>query len=218
SVLVARNDTLTARADADVRITGPFAAATVSGNVALTNTRFLKNIDLLPIGLPGRPAPQAPTERPEFFSLPSPPFRDWKFDVTITGPFAAGTVRGNVSLTNPRFLKNIHLLPLGLPGRPPPRPPPERPEFFSLPSPPFRDWKFDVTIKTKDPVLIRGNLATGEATTDLKLIGTGLQPGLQGVVQMQNVEATLPFSRLNVSRGSLNFNPNDSTNPTIDLQ
>ena len=33
SVLVARNDTLTARADADVRITGPFAAATVSGNV-----------------------------------------------------------------------------------------------------------------------------------------------------------------------------------------
>src|SRR2546421_4088418 len=155
SVLVARNDTLTARADADVRVTGPFAAATVSGNVALTNSRFLKNIDLIPIGLPGRPAPQPPAERPEFFSLPSPP---------------------------------------------------------------FRDWKFDVTIKTKDPVLIRGNLATGEATTDLKLIGTGIKPGLQGVVQMERVEATLPFSRLEVSRGSLTFNPNDSTNPTIDLQ
>ena len=155
SVLVARNDTLTARADADVRITGPFAAATVSGNVALTNTRFLKNIDLIPIGLPGRPAPQPPSERPEFFSLPAPP---------------------------------------------------------------FRDWKFDVAIKTKDPVLIRGNLATGEATTDLKLTGTGLKPGLQGVVHMEGVEATLPFSRLDVSRGSLTFNPNDSTNPTIDLQ
>ena len=155
SVLVARNDTLTARADADVKITGPFAAATVSGNVALTNTRFLKNIDLIPIGLPGRPAPQAPAERPGFFSLPSPP---------------------------------------------------------------FRDWKFDVAIKTKDPVLIRGNLATGEATTDLKLTGTGLKPGLQGVVHMEGVEATLPFSRLDVSRGSLTFDPNDSTNPTIDLQ
>jgi TamB, inner membrane protein subunit of TAM complex len=155
SVLVARNDALTARADADVRVTGPFAAATVSGTVALTNSRFLKNIDLLPIGLPGRPAPQAPAERPEFFSLPSPP---------------------------------------------------------------FRDWKFDVAIKTKDPVLIRGNLATGEATTDLKLTGTGLKPGLQGMVQMEGVEATLPFSRLDVSRGSLTFNPNDSTNPTIDLQ
>ena len=144
SVLVARNDTLTARADGDVKVTGPLAAATVSGNVALTNTRFLKNIDLIPIGLPGRPAPQPPTERPEFFSLPGPP---------------------------------------------------------------FRDWKFDVAIKTKDPVLIRGNLATGEATTDLKLTGTGLKPGLQGMVHMEDVEATLPFSRLDVSRGSLTFNP-----------
>jgi len=155
SVLVARNDTLTARADGDVRVTGPLAAATVSGSVALTNTRFLKNIDLIPIGLPGRPAPQPPTERPEFFSLPGPP---------------------------------------------------------------FRDWKFDVAIKTKDPVLIRGNLATGEATTDLKLMGTGLKPGLQGMVHMEDVEATLPFSRLDVSQGSLTFNPKDSTNPTIDLQ
>jgi len=155
SMLVARNDTLTVRADADVRITGPFAAATVAGNVALTNSRFLKNIDLIPIGLPGRPAPQPPSARPEFFSLPAPP---------------------------------------------------------------FRDWKFDVAIKTKDPVLIRGSLATGEATTDLKLTGTGFHPGLQGSVGMEDVEATLPFSRLDVSRGSLTFTPEDSMNPRVDLQ
>jgi hypothetical protein len=154
SVLLARNDTLTVRADANIRITGPLAAATVAGNVALTNSRFLKNIDLIPIGLPGRPAPQPPTERPEFFSLPSPP---------------------------------------------------------------FRDWKFDVAIKTKDPVLIRGNLATGQATTDLKLIGTGVRPALQGVIQMEDVEATLPFSRLEVSRGLLTFTPEDPMNPRIDL-
>jgi autotransporter translocation and assembly factor TamB len=153
SVLVARNDTLTARADADLKITGPFAAATVTGNVAMTNSRFLKNIDLIPIGLPGRPAPQPPSERPE----------------------------------------------------------------FSLPTPPLRDWKFDVAIKTKDPVLIRGNLATGESTGDLKLTGTGLHPQLQGVVQLQDVEATLPFSRLEVSRGFLTFTPDDSMNPRIDL-
>lgn len=154
SVLLARNDTLTARADADLRLTGPFAAATVTGSVAMTNSHILKNIDLIPIGLPGRPAPEPPSERP---------------DVSIS-------------------------------------------------TPPFRDWKFDVTIKTKDPVLIRGNLATGAATADLKLSGTGLHPGLEGVVRMQNVEATLPFSRLEVSRGSLTFSPDDSMNPTIDLQ
>ncbi len=154
SALIARNDTLTARANADIKVTGPFASAAVTGNVAITNSHFLKNIDLIPIGLPGRPAPEPPSSRPD----------------------------------------------------------------FSLPLPPLRDWKFDVAIKTKDPVLIRGNLATGGATGDLKLTGTGLHPELQGTVRLENVEATLPFSRLQVSNGLLYFDPSDSMNPRIDLQ
>jgi autotransporter translocation and assembly factor TamB len=154
SALVARNDTLTARANADIKVTGPLASATVTGNVAMTNSQFLKNIDLIPIGLPGRPAPEPPSSRPD----------------------------------------------------------------ISLPEPPFRNWKFDVAIKTKDPVLIRGNLATGEAISDLKLTGTGLRPELQGSVRLENVEATLPFSRLQVSQGFLYFDPSDSMNPRIELQ
>src|SRR4029077_13871281 len=97
SVLVARNDNLTARADADLRITGPFASATVAGNVALTNSQFLKNIDLIPIGLPGRPAPRPklPASRAEF-SFPDPPLRDWKFDIAVKtkDPFK---IRGNLA-------------------------------------------------------------------------------------------------------------------------
>ena len=50
------------------------------------------------------------------------------------------------------------------PGRPAPEPPSSRP-VFSFPQPPFRDWTFDVVIKTKDPFLIRGNLANGGATS-----------------------------------------------------
>ena len=153
SVLLARNDTLTARADADIRVTGPIAAATVSGNVAMTDSHILKNIDLIPIGLPGRPAPEPPSERPQ----------------------------------------------------------------FSFPNPPLRDWKFDVAIKTKDPVLIRGNLATGGAIADIKLAGTGLRPELRGTVRLENVEATLPFSRLEVSQGFLYFDPSDSMNPKLEL-
>ncbi|PYL26251.1 MAG: hypothetical protein DMF37_02820, partial [Verrucomicrobia bacterium] len=154
SALIARNDTLTARANADIKVTGPFASANVTGAIAITNSHFLKNIDLIPIGLPGRPAPKPPSARPE----------------------------------------------------------------FSFPEPPFRDWKFDVAIRTKDPVAIRGNLATGGAIADLKLTGTGLRPELQGTVRLENVEATLPFSRLQVSYGFLYFDPSDSMNPRIDLQ
>ncbi|HZR78647.1 MAG TPA: translocation/assembly module TamB domain-containing protein, partial [Chthoniobacterales bacterium] len=153
SALIARNDTVTARADADIKIAGPLNTATVSGTVALTNSQFLKNLDLLPIGLPGRPAPKPPSSRPD----------------------------------------------------------------FSIPQPPVRDWKFDVTIKTKDPFLIRGNLANGGAISDLHLTGTGLHPELQGWVRLQNVDATLPFSRLEISSGFLYFDPTDSFNPKIDM-
>jgi TamB, inner membrane protein subunit of TAM complex len=154
SALVARNDTLTMRADADIRINGPLASASVTGNIALTDSHILKNIELIPIGLPGRPPPQPPAAAPE----------------------------------------------------------------LSVTTLPLRDWKFDITITTKSPVEIRGNLASGGATVDLKLTGTGLRPGLQGVVQLQNVEATLPFSRLDVSQGLLTFNPGDSMNPNISIQ
>jgi autotransporter translocation and assembly factor TamB len=153
SILVARNDALTARTDANIKVVGPFASASVTGNISITNSQFLKNLDLIPIGLPGRPAPQPPEARPE----------------------------------------------------------------FSLPTPPLRNWKFDVAIKTKDPFLIRGNLANGGAVSDLHLIGTGLHPGLQGTVRLEKVEATLPFSRLDIATGFLYFDPSDSLNPKIDL-
>ena len=154
TVLVARNDDLTARADADLKITGPFLSATVTGSAALTNSQFLKNIDLIPIGLPGRPAPQPLADRPE----------------------------------------------------------------ISFPDPPLRDWKFDIALKTKDPFLIRGNLANGGAIADMHVTGTGGRLILDGTVRLENVEATLPFSRLQVSYGILYFDPNDSFNPRIELQ
>lgn len=153
SALVARSDALTVRTDADIQVVGPISSASVTGKIELTNSQFLKNIDLIPIGLPGRPAPEPPASRPQ----------------------------------------------------------------LSFPQLPVRDWKFDIAIKTKDPVLIRGNLAAGSAVADLHLIGTGLRPGLQGLVRLQNVEATLPFSRLEIANGFLYFDPNDSLNPKIDL-
>jgi translocation and assembly module TamB len=129
----------------------------------------------------------------------------------------SATVKGNVALTNSHFLKDIDLIPIGLPGRPAPEPIEDRPDY-SIKTPPLRDWKFDVAIKTKDPFSIRGNLATGKAIADLHLGGTGSHPELKGIVKLQDVEATLPFSRLDVTNGFLYFDPSDSFNPRIDLQ
>jgi hypothetical protein len=156
SVLVARNDNLTARVDADIKVEGPLKSATVSGQVLTTNSRFFKNIDIIPIALPGRPAPH-----------PEP-------------PSAAPTL--------------------------------------SFPDPPLRDWKFDLTIKSKEPFLIRGNLATGKAIIDMKVAGTGLHPQLQGQVRLDSFDATLPFSTLSINLGFLYFDPDDPLNPRIELQ
>ena len=45
-----------------------------------------------------------------------------------------------------------------------------------------------------------------------------MHPGLKGVVRLENVEATLPFSRLEIQNGFLYFDPSDSLNPKIDLR
>jgi hypothetical protein len=155
AALVARNDNLTARADANLRVTGPLASAAVTGDVALTNSRFLKNIDLIPIGLPGRPAPR-------------------------------------------------------------PKPPPTQ-EAISLP-PPLSGWTFDIGVTTKDPFLIRGNLANGGAIVNMRLTGTGAEPALTGMVRLRDVEATLPFSRLTIDQGFLYFDPGEPLNPRLELQ
>ena len=98
-VLVLRNDSITVRADTDVKLAGPLNAAAATGTIHITHSRFFKEIDILPIGLPGRPKP-APKSAPRQanISFPNPPLRDWKFDVAIKtrddDPFL---VRGNMA-------------------------------------------------------------------------------------------------------------------------
>ncbi len=82
NALAMQNDDMTARVTSDLRITGPMNAGSVTGNVYITRSVFFKTIDVLPIGLPGRPAPQPPPE-PTVISFPKPPLKDWKFDVAI---------------------------------------------------------------------------------------------------------------------------------------
>lgn len=99
-VLVMRNDSITVRADADVKLTGPLAAASVTGTVYATHSRFFKEIDILPIALPGKakPAPKTARSIDTGISFPQPPLRDWKFDLAIkTKPDDSFLVRGNLA-------------------------------------------------------------------------------------------------------------------------
>ncbi len=160
NVLAARDDNVTARVNADVRVTGPLATASVEGTVGITKSRYLKDIDILPIGTPGKPAPAPPS----------------------TGP--AGD---------------------------------QGPGSIGVSAPPIRDWKLNLKIRTDDPFLVRGNLANGQALVDLNVRGTGGAPLLDGNVNVTNLVASLPFSRLEIDNGNVNFTPDQPLNPVLNL-
>ncbi|GAB4264553.1 MAG: hypothetical protein Kow0092_16310 [Deferrisomatales bacterium] len=91
NLLLVRNEEIKVRADADLRATGPWEALRLSGEVAITDGRFSRHIDLLSaVAGPGRPKADTGLQ---LFSLPDPPLRDARFDVRITAknPFVVRT-------------------------------------------------------------------------------------------------------------------------------
>ncbi len=138
-------------------------------------------------------------------------------DLRVTGPLNTALVEGTVWVTRSRFFRNIDILPIGLPGRPAPQPP-GPPVVVSLRDPPLRDWKFDVTVKTLDPFLVQSNLANGRIVMDLKFGGTGMDPWLEGTVNIEQLTASLPFSRLQIADGQVFFTRNQPFLPQLNLR
>jgi hypothetical protein len=114
-LLLKRDDSITVRADTDITLVGPLAGATVGGTLFVTHSRFFKEIDIMPIALPGRakPAPRTARAVKTGVSFPNPPLRDWKFDLAIkTRPGDAFLVRGN--LANGAAVLDLKLAGTGL--------------------------------------------------------------------------------------------------------
>ncbi len=93
--LLVRNDSLIVRTDSDLKIAGPLNSAKVSGKIGINKSRFFRDVDILPIGLPGRPTPER-VSSPKQVSIDVAPVRGWTFDIAIrtTEPFI---VRSNLA-------------------------------------------------------------------------------------------------------------------------
>jgi autotransporter translocation and assembly factor TamB len=126
-------------------------------------------------------------------------------DLTIKGPLSAGEVNGHIGITNSRFFQDIDILPLNLPGQPAPQPP-KTPPNVSIDSPPFNNWKFNITIDTADPFRIQSNLARGTVVMNIQVGGTGQKPAVAGYAKIQQLTASLPFSHMDISNSYINFN------------
>ncbi len=149
-------------------------------------------------------------------------------DLTLTGPYATAALAGEIGITNGRFTKSIDILPIGLPGgserselpeigeRPTAKIPPNL--DFGVPLEPFKNWSVDVKIVTRDPFLVRGNLARIDAVSDLRVGGTLGQPVPTGRVYVADGRLTLPFSKVEVQTGKVMFGELTGFNGELDVQ
>lgn len=154
-----RNDFIIVRANADLRLQGPWERAVLSGTVGAVDSIFYRDIELLPIGTP------------------------------FTGPAAASL----------------------------PKIDPPRTQGASMPEP-FRNWGLNVLVRTEEPFLIRGNLATGDLTANIRVTGTLEKPAPDGVATIKDFRAALPFSTLNIRSGTATFKPATGFDPILEIR
>jgi hypothetical protein len=156
---IVRNDVLILRANADLRLQGPWQQPVLSGSVGVVDSIFYRDIELLPIG--------SPFVAPRAAALP-------KIDAPKSQP-------------------------------------------SSIPEP-FRNWGLDVQVGTREPLLIRGNFATGEVTGNVWIGGTFGAPAPDGTLEIKNFRAALPFSTLSVSSGTATFTPASGFDPLLEIR
>lgn len=141
-------------------------------------------------------------------------------DITCKGTLAAAKVAGLVEIVRGRVFKEIDLMPaLKLPADVPPVPPNTRRSEDKLALPPMlKDWTFDLKVKTRDPVLVSGNLVNAAISTDISLAGTGAAPLLDGGANVDRMLLRLPFSIVKITKGVVTLNPEKPFNPQLDVR
>jgi hypothetical protein len=143
-------------------------------------------------------------------------------DLRLQGPWEKATLSGTVGAVDSIFYRDIELLPIGSPFTTPAAA--QIPKFDVVRAPtvampePFGNWTVNVQVRSEDPVLIRGNFATGEITGSVSIGGNLGTPSPNGVVRIKDFRAQLPFSTLTVPSGTATFTPATGFDPLIEIR
>lgn len=178
-------------------------------------------------GTVGIADPAAPTFDLRFRATSLPLKRDESMivradaDLGLSGNLQQARISGTVDLVDSLFYRDFEILPVRVPFTAPARPrlPAIDPEEKAADLPaPFGNWALDVRVRTRDPLLIRGNLARGSATADIRFGGTLGKIEPQGSAIIRDVTARLPFSTLKVNNGIVSFTPAGGLNPELNIR
>ncbi|PQJ27927.1 translocation/assembly module TamB domain-containing protein [Rubritalea profundi] len=108
--MVFRNDSISVRANAKLKLAGTLEDATLSGDIGFVESLFYKDIDILPIGVPSSAVSKVelPAIDSKNFTIPIPkPFDAWKLGLKVSmqdpllirGNIAGGQIEGGVKVT-----------------------------------------------------------------------------------------------------------------------
>jgi hypothetical protein len=143
-------------------------------------------------------------------------------DLRLAGTLERAELSGTVGVVDSLFFRDIELLPIGTPFTAPsaaslPRIDAPANPASSIPEP-FRNWGLNVRLRTENPFLIRGNIATGRVDADLRVGGTFGAPAPDGEVRISDFQAALPFTTLRVRTGTLRFSPANGLDPVLEIR
>lgn len=143
-------------------------------------------------------------------------------DLRLAGDFQRAALAGTVNIVDSLFYRDIELLPIGTPFTTPSAA--ALPKIDARPNPaaavpePFRNWPVNILVRTGNPFLIRGNLASGRVDANVRVGGTLGNPAPDGEVRISDLTAALPFSTLTVRSGSLRFTPQTGFDPALEIR
>ena len=143
-------------------------------------------------------------------------------NLSLKGTLEDAIITGDIGILESLFYKDVDLIPIGAPSAAigdVSLPSLNSNAKKALPIPaPFGQWKLDLTVKTVDPILIRGNVGSGQIQGSIKVRGTLAEPSLDGTLFAKKVEAKLPFSMLSVDNGQIIFRPENGLIPTLEIR
>ena len=140
--------------------------------------------------------------------------------LALKGPWKHAVISGSAKAVKSRFQQDIEILPVTAlrgggqqerrqPGKP----------WFRFTTAPFSNWKFDVALSTtpEDPIQVRGNRLRGTGEAEMQLEGTGAVPTLHGAYRTSDLVASLPFARIEISRGRIWYTRDEPFVPQLDF-
>ncbi len=144
-------------------------------------------------------------------------------DLKITGPWQSVRISGPIRIVDSMLYKDFEIIPIGKPFT--------LPQAASLPAldtkisdkaenlpDPFGKWVLDLSIKTEDSFLVRGNLARGSIVADMRVGGTLANPLPDGSASIKYLTAALPLSKLTIQSGIARLTPATGLDPILDIR